>query len=83
MEEGHKISTKTESKTGRYFYEENKDPKINHLIFSNKCSEAGIHFNKYTLDFLENYYQNVTHLQSYDVIETIKDRYIQLSKDIF
>ena len=79
LEEGH---TKTESKTGIYFYEKNKDQTIFHLIFANEGSEAGIHFNKYTLDFLENNYQNVTHLQSYDVLETIKDRYIKLSKDI-
>ena len=82
LKEGHKISTKTESKTGRYFYEVNKEQKIYHLIFANEGSEAGKYFNKYTLEFLENNYQNVTHLQSYDVIETIKDRYIKLSKDI-
>ena len=82
LEEGHKISTKTESKTGIYFYEKNKDQNIFHLIFANEGSKAGFYFNKYTLDFLENNYQNVTHLQSYDVIETIKDRYIKLSKDI-
>ena len=82
LEKGHGISTKTESKTGIYFYEKNKDQKIYHLIFANEGSEAGKYFNNYTLDFLENNYQNVTHLQSYDVIETIKDRYIKLSKDI-
>ena len=80
--EGHKISTKIKSKTGRYFFEENKKLKIYHLIFANEGSEAGSYFNKYTLDFLENNYQNVTHLQTYDVIETIKDRYIKLSKEI-
>jgi len=80
--EGHKISTKTQSKTGRYFYEENKDQKIYHLIFANEGSKAGNYFNQFTLDFLENHYQNVTHLKAFDVIETIKDRYIKLSKDI-
>ena len=82
LEEGHKITTKTESENGRYFYEENKDQKIYHLIYANEGSEAGIYFNKFTLNFLEKSYQNVIHLQSYDVIETIKDRYIKLSKDI-
>ena len=80
--EGHKIFTKIKSKTGRYFFEENKKQKIYHLILANEGSEAGSYFNKYTLDFLENNYQNVTHLQTYDVIETIKDRYIKLSKEI-
>ena len=80
--EGHKISTRTETKSGRYFYEEIKDQKIYHLIFANEGSEAGTYFNQFTLDFLENNYQNVTHLKPFDVIETIKDRYIKLSKDI-
>ena len=80
--EGHKISTRTETKTGRYFYEGNKEQKIFHLIFANEGSDAGKYFNQFTLDFLENNYQSVTHLQSFDVIKTIKDRYIQLSKDI-
>ena len=80
--EGHKISTNTKSKTGRYFYEGSKDQKIFHLIFANEGSEAGKYFNQFTLDFLENNYQTVTQLVSFDVIETIKDRFIKLSKDI-
>ena len=82
--EGHKISTQTKSKKGRYFYEktENQNQKIFHLIYANEGSEAGQYFNKFTLDFLENNYQNVTDLKPFDVIETIKERFIQLSKDI-
>jgi len=52
--EGHKVSTKTKSKKGRYFYEENENQKIFHLIYANEGSEAGKYFNKFTLDFLEN-----------------------------
>ena len=80
--EGHKVSTKTKSKKGRYFYEENENQKIFHLIYANEDSEAGKYFNKFTLDFLENTYQNVTRLNSFDVIETVKERFIQLSKEI-
>ena len=80
--EGHKISTKTKSKTGKYFYESIENQKIFHLIFANEGSKAGDYYNHFTLDFLENNYQNVTHLKPFDVIETIKDRYIQVSKDI-
>jgi HSP20 family molecular chaperone IbpA len=82
LEEGHKVSTKVQEKTGIYYYESNKDQKIFHLIFANEGSEAGKYYNQFTLDFLENNYQAVTHLKNYDVIETIKDRFIKLSKDI-
>ena len=82
LEEGHKISTKIESKTGIYYYESNKEQKIYHLIYANEGSEAGLYYNQFTLDFLENNYQHVTHLKPFDVIDTIKERYIILSKDI-
>ena len=82
LEEGHKISTKLENKTGMYYYETNKEQKIFHLIFANENSEAGKYYNQFTLDFLENNYQSVTHLKSFDVIETIKERFLKLSKEI-
>ena len=82
LEGGHKISTKIQTKTGMYYYETNKDQKIFHLIFANENSEAGKYYNQFTLDFLENNYQGVTHLENFDVIETIKERFLKLSKDI-
>ena len=82
LEEGHKVSTQIKTTAGIYYYESNKDQKIFHLIFANEGSEAGKYFNQFTLDFLEKNYQNVTHLKCFDVIETIKDRYSKLSKDI-
>ena len=82
LEEGHKISTQTNKKKGKYFYEKNSDPKIFHLIFANAFSEAGSFYNQYTLDFLENSFQNVTDLKSYDVIQSLKERFIVLSKEI-
>ena len=82
LEEGHKVSTQTTTKAGIYYYESNKDQKIFHLIFANEGSDAGKYYNQYTLDFLEKNYQNVTHLKCFDVIETIKERYLKLSKDI-
>ena len=82
LEEGHKVSTQIKTTAGIYYYESNKDQKIFHLIFANEGSDAGKYFNQFTLDFLEKNYQNVTHLKCFDVIETIKDRYSKLSKDI-
>ena len=81
LEEGHKISTQKESKKGVYYYEQNYEPKIYHLIFANEGSEAGNYYNNFTLDFLEGEYQRVTDLTPYDVIETIKERFIGISKE--
>ena len=82
LEEGHKISTKTQTKSGSYYYEKNTDPKIYHLIFANEGSEAGKYYNNFTLDFLEGDFQRVTDLKPFDVINTVKERFIEVSKDI-
>ena len=82
LEEGHKITTKLTNKNGTYYYEKNSDPKVYHLIFANEGSEAGEYYNNYTLEFLENEYQRVTDLQSFDVIKSIKKRFIELSSEI-
>ena len=79
---GHKISTKEEEKKGVYYYETIKNQKIFHLIFAQEGSVAGNHYNNLTLDFLENSYQTVTNLTNFDVIETIKDSFVEISKDI-
>ena len=82
LEEGHKITTKTSTKSGKYFYEKNTDPKVFHLLFANEGSEAGKIYNEFTLQFLENNYQIVTDLKPFDVVLTIKERFSKISKDI-
>ncbi len=80
---GHNINTKTKTETGIYYYEKNVEPNIYHLIFANEGSEAGNYYNNLTLTFLENSYQNVTNLKPFDVIETVKERFMEISKEIF
>ena len=81
LEEGHKISTKKEEVTGTYYYEVNTNPKIYHLIFANDYSEAGKYYNDFTLNFLENHFQEVTDLKPFDVIQTVKERFIETYKE--
>ena len=82
LEEGHYISTKLGNKPGKYYYEKNTNPKIFHLLFANEGSEAGKKYNTFTLDFLENNYQTVTDLTSFDAIETIKEGFNEISPEI-
>ena len=82
LEKGHKISTNIKIKNGTYYYEKNSSPNIFHLIFANEGSEAGQFYNKFTLEFIENCFQNVTDLKPFDVIETVKERFIEISKEI-
>ena len=82
IKKGHKITSDIKSENGVYFFEKNSNPKIYHLIFANEGSEAGNYYNNYTLEFIEKNYITVTDLTPYNVIQTIKDNFIELSRDI-
>ena len=84
LEKGHNVSTDINQNDGIYYYEVTKDKsqQIYHLIYANESSLEVRHFNDFTLNFIEHSYQSVTHLEPFDIIESIKDRYINLSKDI-
>jgi hypothetical protein len=82
LEKGHKINTSQNSETGEYYYEKNSDPKIFHFIYANEGSEAGDYYNSFTLKSFENSYINVTDLKCFDIIESIKERFIEISKEI-
>ena len=86
LKEGPNISTDLKENSGTYFYEVDKDKdkpqKTFHLLYAYEGSEAGRIYNKFTLSFIEKSYQQVTNLEPFDVISSIKDRYIKVSKDI-
>ena len=78
-----KKETKKKSKTGVIYYEQNCfHPQIYHLLFAKEGSEAGKYYNRITLDFLENIYQNITDLKPLDVIYTVKKRFREISPEI-
>ena len=81
LEEGHKIHSEKIDKKGIYYYEKNSSPTIFHLIYANEGSEAGEFYNQFTLEFIENSYQQVTNLKTFDVISSIKTHFIIQSKN--
>ena len=82
LKEGHKISTTIKQNSGIYYYENNENIKIFHLIFANEKSNAGNYYNNYTLEFLENSYQQIINLKPFDIINNIKERFIEESKEL-
>ena len=86
LEEGHKITTSTEKINGLYYIEQNDDKnpefQIYHYIMANEGSEAGNYLNKFTCDQLNQYFI-VTIDKPFDVIETLKERFIDMSKEMF
>ena len=75
------ISTKISKgeKSVVYFYENDDKIKTIHLIFANEGSEAGKFYNNFALEFIENSFQNVTGIKPFDIIEKLKERFIDLS----
>ena len=75
------INTKINSEESpQYFYE--KDTQIFHLIFANEGSEAGKYYNNFALEFIEKSYQLITEIRPFDVIKRLKNRFINLSKNL-
>ena len=83
IKKGHNTSTELKTENGIYFFEKNSEQVIYHLIFANEGSEAGDYYNNYTLQFIEKAYQHVTNIKPFDVIKTIKERFCELSTEIF
>ena len=78
------ISTKIgKVKDVPYFYEKNIAIKIFHLIYAKEGSEAGKFYNDFALNFLENSYQDVIDIKPFDVIERLKDTFLELSNILF
>ena len=80
LEEKMHINTKTNDIKGRYYTE--KKQKVFHLIFANDLSEAGSYYNQLTLDIIEDSYKFVTNIMGFDIIESVKERFVDISKDI-
>ena len=64
------------------FFEKNCKMKIFHLIFANENSEAGKYYNNFTLNFFEKSYQNIINIKPFDVIQRVKERFIEASKEL-
>ena len=87
LEKQMKINTKetkmiNESEAGVCYYEKENNTKIFHLIFANEDSEAGNYYNEYTLNFIESSYEKITDLKGFNILETIKERFKEVSKEI-
>ena len=85
LEESHNIDTKYNQVSDIHCYNEisqDKDQKIVHFIYANESSPAGEKYNGFVLDYIEKAYQGIFGLQPFDVIDSIKERYIKVSKDI-
>lgn len=80
--EGTEINKDKEKRKWKYFYEPNSFPKIFHLIYAKEYSEAGEVYNKGTIDNIINKCNNITDKRPFDIIESIKETFSDVSERI-
>ena len=51
---------------------------VYHLILANEDSKAGKIYNQYTYEFIENFYNNITTIEIFDIIQKVKDKFIKI-----
>ena len=85
LDEGHKITTSTEKIKGLYYVEKDDekvyDFKIYHYIMANEGSEAGDYLNEFTKNQINKFFI-VAKDEHFDVIDAIKERFIDMSKEM-
>ena len=83
LEKSEKININKTNIDGVHYYEKNSKPIIYHLILANDLSDAGEYYNPYTIKFIENTFSFLTDLKPFDIINSLKDRFVNISKDYF
>ena len=53
----------------------NKKIDIYHLILANEDSDAGLFYNQYTYEFIENFYNTIIGLKNFDIFDEIKNEF--------
>ena len=70
-------------KKGIYFTELNSDISVFHLLFAAEGSEAGNCYNDYTIDFIEEKYNDDLKKNKFDIIEEVKSKFVEYSVRYF
>lgn len=65
-----------------YFVEQSDDIEVFHYIMAKEETEAGMYYNKLTLQLIKNQYNNSNNRREIDIPEQIKKKFCELSTEI-
>ena len=83
LEENFDINFKKNEESGwRSFFEPKSEPKIYHLIYAKKGTEAGDYYNGKAIDYLYHLITSITDKECFDPIECIKNYFSEISETI-
>ena len=82
LKEDSKINTDSNKSEWKFYHEENSYPKIIHLIYAKENSEADKMYNKGAIEMILNQCNNITDKKPFDIIESIKETFCDVSESI-
>ena len=83
LEENNEINLENEEESGwKPLFEPKSEPKIYHLIYAKKGSEAGDFYNQKTINFIYKIVSSGTDIESFDPIECVKSYFSEISETI-
>ena len=83
LEENNEINLEKEEESGwKPLFEPKSEPKIYHLIYAKKGSEAGDFYNQKTINFIYKIVSSGTDIESFDPIECVKSYFSEISETI-
>ena len=82
LEENLDINLDNEESGWRPFFEPKSDPKIFHLIYAKKGTEAGDYYNNKTINYIYKLINLFTDKECFDPIECIKNYFSEISETI-
>jgi hypothetical protein len=82
LKENDEVNLENEESKWKYYFEPKAEPKIYHLIYGKKGSEAGAFYNNKTLKFIYDLITSNPDKESFDPIKCVKEYFSEISETI-
>ncbi len=82
LEDNSNINLEKEESEWKPLFEPKTEPKIYHLIYAKKGSDAGKYYNKKAIEHIYKLITSITDKEAFDPIESIKNYFSEISETI-
>ena len=82
LKENEEVNLNEEESEWKNFFEPNSSPKIYHLIYGKKGTEAGNFYNEKSIKFIYNLISSLSDKEKFDPIECVKKYFVEISQTI-
>jgi len=82
LKENEEINLNEQESEWMNYFEPNSSPKIYHLIYGKKGTEAGDFYNEKSIKFIYNLISSLSDKEKFDPIECVKKYFVEISETI-